>query len=63
MWFQEQQYRDHITASFLIIEVKYRQDQLVLRWGITLEFWVLFFLLPAVRFVALNTKEKTPHGI
>jgi hypothetical protein len=41
---QERPYHDDSTASRLLSEVKHRRAQLVLRWGTTLESWVLFFL-------------------
>ena len=40
---QERPYHDDSTASRLLSEVKHRRARLVLRWGTTLESWVLFF--------------------
>ena len=40
--YQERPYHDDSTASRLLSEVKHRRAQLVLRWGTTLESWVLF---------------------
>ena len=40
---QERPYHDDSTASRLLSEVKHRRAQLVLRWGTTLEYCVLFF--------------------
>ena len=56
-------YHKYSTNSCMIIKVKDRYDQLVLKWGITLEFWVLLFLLSGVVCVALKTKKQTPQGI
>ena len=63
VYWQERPYHDDSTASRLLSEVKHRRAQLVLRWGTTLESWVLFFLLPAVLFVDLNTTGKTTQGM
>ena len=41
---QERPYQHDSTASRLLSEVKHARAQLVLRWGTTLESWVLFFL-------------------
>ena len=40
---QERPYQHDSTASRLLSEVKHVRAQLVLRWGTTLESWVLFF--------------------
>ena len=40
---QERPYHSDSTASRLLSEVKHCRAQLVLRWGTTLESWVLFF--------------------
>jgi hypothetical protein len=50
---QERPYHGDSTASRLLSEVKHHRAQLVLRWGTTLESWVLFFLL----FVATFAKH------
>ena len=42
---QERPYQHDSTASRLLSEVKHVRAQLVLRWGTTLESWVLFFLV------------------
>ena len=39
---QERPYQHDSTASRLLSEVKHARAQLVLRWGTTLESWVLF---------------------
>ena len=41
---QERPYHDDSTDSRLLSEVKHRRAQLVLRWGTTLEYCVLFFV-------------------
>ena len=41
---QERPYQDDSTASRLLSEVKHLRAWLVLRWGTTLEYRVLFFL-------------------
>jgi hypothetical protein len=40
---QERPYQHDSTASRLLSEVKHVRARLVLRWGTTLESWVLFF--------------------
>ena len=40
---QERPYSNENTASRLLSEVKHCLVQLVLRWGTTLESWMLFF--------------------
>ena len=47
---QERPYQHDSTASRLLSEVKHARAQLVLRWGTTLESWVLFFLAFFQRF-------------
>ena len=42
-WKQERPYSNENTASRLLSEVKHCLVQLVLRWGTTLESWMLFF--------------------
>ena len=51
---QERPYNNDSTTSLLLSEVKHYLAQLVLRWGTTLESWVLFFCyfpLPAPKTV------------
>ena len=43
--FRERPYQHDSTASRLLSEVKHVRAQLVLRWGTTLESWVLFSFL------------------
>ena len=44
--FRERPYQHDSTASRLLSEVKHVRAQLVLRWGTTLESWVLFSFCP-----------------
>ena len=41
---QEYSFNNESTASNLLSEVKHHQASLVLRWGATVESWVMFFL-------------------
>ena len=47
--FRERPYQHDSTASRLLSEVKHVRAQLVLRWGTTLESWVLFSFCPFFR--------------
>ena len=51
---QERPYSNENTASRLLSEVKHCLVQLVLRWGTTLESWMLFFC-----FSYLHYKNRT----
>ena len=65
---QERPYNHDSTASRLLSEVKHGLAGLVLRWGTTLEYPVLFFsfspLMPSiVLFSASNPVQLTPYSI
>jgi exo-beta-1,3-glucanase (GH17 family) len=51
---QERPYQHDSTASRLLSEVKHVRAQLVLRWGTTLESWVLFFLFCRFTFLSVD---------
>ena len=65
---QERPYNHDSTASRLLSEVKHGLAGLVLRWGTTLEYPVLFFsffpLVPSILlFYASNTAQLTPCSV
>ena len=60
--YQERPYHDDSTASRLLSEVKHRRAQLVLRWGTTLESWVLLLPFSFFPYILLPPPPGRQHS-